>query len=72
MPDRLSGALLAELGEPLLRTSEVAELFQVSQRTVTAWARSGRIESIRMPGGHWRFPRRSVRAVLDSRTEEAR
>jgi excisionase family DNA binding protein len=62
---------LDELGEPLLRTSDVAALLQVSDRTVTNWARMGRIDSVRMPGGHWRFPRNSVRELLRSHHEEA-
>ena len=60
-----------ELGEPLLRTADVAALLQVSDRTVTSWARAGRIACVRMPGGHWRFPRSSVRELLGSNLEEA-
>ncbi|MGH9184665.1 MAG: MerR family DNA-binding transcriptional regulator, partial [Acidimicrobiales bacterium] len=40
----------------LLRTREVALLFQVSDRAVTDWARKGRIASVRTPGGHRRYP----------------
>lgn len=60
-----------ELGEPLLRTADVAALFQVSDRTVTNWARSGRIGSVRIPGGHWRFPRSEVRLLLGRMNKEA-
>ena len=34
----------------LLRTREVALLFQVSERAVTDWARKGRLPSVRTPG----------------------
>ena len=48
----------------LLRTREVALLFQVSERAVTDWARKGRIPSVRTPGGHRRYPAEQVRALL--------
>jgi excisionase family DNA binding protein len=48
----------------LLRTREVALLFQVSERAVTDWARKGRISSLRTPGGHRRYPAAQVRALL--------
>lgn len=48
----------------LLRTREVALLFQVSERAVTDWARKGRIPSMRTPGGHRRYPADQVRALL--------
>ena len=48
----------------LLRTREVALLFQVSERAVTDWARKGRIPSVRTPGGHRRYPADEVWALL--------
>jgi excisionase family DNA binding protein len=48
----------------LLRTREVALLFQVSERAVTDWARKGRIPSVRTPGGHRRYPAEQVRVLL--------
>ena len=49
-----------------LRTSEVAILFQVSERAVTDWARKGRIRSMRTPGGHRRYPASEVRSLLQA------
>jgi excisionase family DNA binding protein len=49
----------------LLRTREVALLFQVSERAVTDWATKGRIPSVRTPGGHRRYPAHLVRQLLD-------
>lgn len=46
----------------LLRTSEVAALFRVSERAVTEWAKQGRLASLRTPGGHRRYPIEEVRA----------
>jgi excisionase family DNA binding protein len=48
----------------LLRTREVAQLFQVSERTVAEWARRGRIPSVRTPGGHRLYPADQVRRLL--------
>jgi len=48
----------------LLRTREVALLFQVSERAVTDWARKGRLPSVRTPGGHRRYPADLVHKLL--------
>ena len=53
-----------EWAERLLRTSEVADLFSVSSRTVREWARRGLLPTIRTPGGQHRFPERPVRELL--------
>ncbi len=52
------------LGGRLLRTREVALLFEVSERAVTDWATKGRIPSIRTPGGHRRYPADAVAGLL--------
>lgn len=54
----------AMLAGRLLRTREVAQLFQVSERTVAEWARRGRIPSVRTPGGHRLYPADEVRRLL--------
>lgn len=58
------GAAPGSLQGRLLRTREVALLFQVSERAVTDWARRGRIPSVRTPGGHRRYPADEVWALL--------
>jgi excisionase family DNA binding protein len=58
------GGLPGSLAGRLLRTREVALLFQVSERAVTDWARRGRIPSVRTPGGHRRYPADDVWALL--------
>ncbi len=57
-------AVPAMLAGRLLRTREVAQLFQVSERTVAEWARRGRIPSVRTPGGHRLYPADEVRRLL--------
>jgi excisionase family DNA binding protein len=49
----------------LLTPAEVASLFRVDPKTVTRWAQSGKISSIRTPGGHRRFRESEVRAILN-------
>jgi excisionase family DNA binding protein len=48
----------------LLTPGEVAALFRVDPKTVTRWAASGRISSIRTPGGHRRYKEAEIRALL--------
>jgi len=55
---------------PPLTSAEVAELFRVDARTVTRWAEKGRIGSFRTPGGHRRFHRADVLALLAPPQEE--
>src|ERR1700753_4021250 len=54
--------------ERLLTPGEVAALFRVDPKTVTRWAASGRIGSIRTPGGHRPLPAAGVRGPV--RVEE--
>jgi excisionase family DNA binding protein len=49
----------------LLRTSDVAALFQVSERTVSEWAKRGQIPCVRTPGGHRRYPADEIRSLLE-------
>ena len=39
----------------LLTPSEVAVMFKVNPKTVTRWARAGKISAVRTLGGHRRF-----------------
>ena len=50
--------------EPLLTPAEVASLFRVDPKTVTRWAKAGKISAIRTLGGHRRYREAEVRAIL--------
>ena len=50
--------------EPLLTPQEVATMFRVDPKTVTRWAKSGKLTSLRTLGGHRRYLEREVRALL--------
>ena len=54
--------------EPLLTPSEVAALFRVDPKTVTRWAKAGKLTSIRTLGGHRRYRESEVRALLSGNT----
>jgi excisionase family DNA binding protein len=57
--------------ERLLTPGEVALMFRVDPKTVTRWASSGRIGSIRTPGGHRRFRESEVTGLLADLTVES-
>ena len=57
--------MATDIHEQLLTPGEVARMFRVDPKTVTRWAASGRIGSIRTPGGHRRFRELEVNALLD-------
>ncbi len=50
--------------DALLTPAEVAALFRVNPKTVTRWARAGKITAIRTLGGHRRFRASEVRQYL--------
>jgi excisionase family DNA binding protein len=53
-------------GESLLTPGEVAALFRVDPKTVTRWAKAGKLSSIRTLGGHRRYIEREVLSHLPS------
>ena len=50
--------------DELLTPAEVAALFRVDPKTVTRWAKAGKLTSIRTLGGHRRYRAAEVRALL--------
>lgn len=53
----------------LMTPRQVASLFRVDPKTVTRWAKGGRISSIRTLGGHRRFFRAEIERLLHSKEE---
>jgi len=51
--------------EPLLTPAEVAAMFRVDPKTVTRWAKAGKLSSVRTLGGHRRYLASEVRALLE-------
>jgi excisionase family DNA binding protein len=54
--------------EKLLTPAEVASLFRVDPKTVTRWAKAGKLTSIRTLGGHRRYKESEVKALLKTIT----
>jgi len=60
-------------GDPdrLLTPAEVAAMFRVDPKTVTRWAKAGKLASIRTLGGHRRYRASEVEALLNGMTTES-
>jgi len=48
-----------------LKTAEVAEILHVSPKTVTRWAKDGKLPHSRTLGGHRRFPAEAIRRLAE-------
>jgi excisionase family DNA binding protein len=55
---------MASEQEVLLTPAEVASLFRVDPKTVTRWAKAGKLTSIRTLGGHRRYKESEVKSLL--------
>jgi excisionase family DNA binding protein len=58
--------------EALLTPAEVAAMFRVDPKTVTRWAKAGKLSSIRTLGGHRRYRESEVRALLSGQVPTPR
>jgi excisionase family DNA binding protein len=56
--------------ERLLTPAEVATMFRVDPKTVTRWAKAGKLTSIKTLGGHRRYRESEIRALI-SETDTA-
>ncbi len=52
------------MSDNLLTPAEVAALFKVDPKTVTRWAKAGKLTSIRTLGGHRRYHETEVKGLL--------
>ena len=50
--------------DELMTPGEVAKLFAVDPKTVSRWANTGKISSVKTIGGHRRFLASEIRAKL--------
>jgi len=51
--------------DALLTPAEVAGMFRVDPKTVSRWAKAGKLSSIRTLGGHRRYRASEVYALLE-------
>ena len=54
--------------EKFLRTSDVARMLHVSPKTVSRWAKEGRIPHLSTLGGHRRFPASEIERLMTELT----
>lgn len=59
------------IAEYTLGVPEVAGLLGVDEKTIRNWADTGRLQCWRTPGGHRRFRRADIDALLPEPTEAA-
>lgn len=59
--------MYADEYELLLSAGEAASTLGVDRRTLRRWVASGRLEAVRTPGGHFRFPASAVSALRSRR-----
>ena len=78
-PERSSSEVSAQAADPpsltsrppsYLRVGEVAEIFQVSPKTVCRWAMDGKLPFQRTLGGHRRYPEARIRELAAALREE--
>ena len=55
--------------EDLLTPAEVAKLFRVDPKTVTRWAKAGKLTAIRTLGGHRRYRQSEVQSLLNAKPQ---
>ena len=48
-----------------LRTTEVADILHVSPKTVSRWAKDGKLPFLKTLGGHRRYPAAEIRQLAD-------
>jgi excisionase family DNA binding protein len=48
-----------------LRTAEVADILHVSPKTISRWAKEGRLPFLKTLGGHRRYPEAKIRALAN-------
>jgi excisionase family DNA binding protein len=58
--------------EALLTPAEVAAMFRVDPKTVTRWAKAGKLSSIRTLGGHRRYRESEVKELLSGTLPQQR
>ena len=53
-----------------LRTAEVADLLHVSPKTVSRWAKEGKLPFLKTLGGHRRYPEAEIRDLVTELRQE--
>ena len=64
-------AIAATTSPSYLRAAEVAEILHVSPKTVSRWAKEGKLPFLKTLGGHRRYPEAEIRDLAEGLREEA-
>jgi excisionase family DNA binding protein len=59
------GGKAAPTYPPYLHTAEVADILHVSPKTVSRWAKEGKLPFLKTLGGHRRYPAAEIRQLAD-------
>jgi excisionase family DNA binding protein len=51
--------------DEMLKPGDAAKMLGVDPKTLTRWANTGRIPAVTLPGGHRRYRRSVVEAILN-------
>jgi len=62
---------LLDTADALLTPAEVARLFRVDPKTVARWEKDGRLASVRTLGGHRRYPKPQLDALLSTDADDS-
>jgi excisionase family DNA binding protein len=54
-----------------LRAAEVADILHVSPKTVSRWAKEGKLPFLKTLGGHRRYPEAEIRQLAEGLRQEA-
>jgi excisionase family DNA binding protein len=57
--------------EVLMTPKDAATILCINVRTLTAWARAGKVRSVKTEGGHRRYYAASIRAAHEGRWKDA-
>ena len=66
-----SGRKAATTYPSYLHTAEVADILHVSPKTVSRWAKEGKLPFLKTLGGHRRYPEAEIRDLATELREEA-
>ena len=66
------GSVRTPENESLLTPAEVATMFGVDPKTITRWAKAGKLTGIRTLGGHRRYRETEIRALLAGGVKQPR
>jgi excisionase family DNA binding protein len=64
-------SMIVDNEDELLTPAEVAALLRVTSKTVTRWAKTGKVSSVRTLGGHRRFHLQEVQDLMRKSLQSA-